>query len=69
MYHIMSREFGYLLLTRGEFFLGGQPFKLNENLKFVVLFDIKKFLADLFDRRNPFRGLGFRKQFLGIDWA
>jgi len=65
----MSREFGYLLLTRGEFFLGGQPFKLNENLKFVVLFDIKKFLADLFDRRNPLRGLGFRKQFLGIDWA
>ena len=65
----MSRGFGYLLLTRGEFFLGGQPFKLNENLKFVVLFDIKKFLADLFDRRNPLRGLGFRKQFLGIDWA
>jgi len=69
LYHIMSREFGYLLLTRGEFFLGGQPFKLNENLKFVVLFDIKKFLADLFDRRNPLRGLGFRKQLLGIDWA
>ena len=69
MYHIMSREFGYLLLTRGEFFLGGQPFKLNENLKFVVLFDIKKFLADLFDRRNPLRGLGFRKQLLGIDWT
>jgi len=69
LYHIMSREFGYLLLTRGEFFLGGQPFKLNENLKFVVLFDIKKFLADLFDRRNPLRGLGFRKQLLGIDWT
>jgi len=65
----MSREFGYLLLTRGEFFLGGQPFKLNENLKFVVLFDIKKFLADLFDRRNPLRCLGIRKQLLGIDWT
>jgi len=35
----------------------------------VVLFGVKKFLADLFDRRNSLRGLGFRKQGLGIDWA